>query len=102
MNPDSRPEHLTPERVEWIPSSPEQIEVRVSGAWRGASAPPRCVLVIGPSRFEALADAETLVPPAWATRFLVPAEVRGAIESGTALLDVADASLTLPAGAPGR
>ena len=40
VNPGPRPQPFEPERVEWRPSSPDAIEVRVDGAWHGATVPP--------------------------------------------------------------
>ena len=90
------------ERVEWIPSSPDEIEVRVYGAWHASTVPPPVSLVIGNDVFEPLGDPPAAgLPPAWSGAYLVPAEARAALEAGNAAIAAADFALPLPAAEPG-
>lgn len=103
MKPDDHAQQLSAERVEWLPSSPDEIEVRVFGTWHGPTVPPHVELVAGAARAEALpAPPGRDVPPAWSAAFLVPAEARALIEQGGASLDVGGVLVGLPPGAPGR
>ena len=56
MNPDRQPQPLLVERVEWVPSSPDEIEVRVYGAWHGSTRPPEVTLLVGADRLPGLSD----------------------------------------------
>lgn len=103
MNPDDRPRTLSPDRVEWVPSSPDAIEVRVFGTWHGSTVPPAAVLLLNGDRVEELGTPPgDDVPPAWSASFLVPVESRSAVEGGDALLDVGGFVVALPPATPGR
>ena len=102
MNPDRKPQQLVVERVQWIPSSPDEIEVRVYGVWNGASVPPAVTLLVGDSPFDAAArPAAAGAPPAWSAAFLVPLELRTALEEAGAVLAGPDFVVLLPGAEPG-
>ena len=85
-----------------MPSSPDAIEVRVFGAWLGATVPPPVELVVGDSRTPALPDAPAAgAPPSWSAAFLAPIDVRAAVEAGEASIEAGDAAVRLSAGVPG-
>lgn len=103
VNPDDRPRTLSPDRVEWVPSSPDAIEVRVFGSWHGPTVPPPAVLLLNGERVEELGSPPgDDVPPAWSASFHVPVEARSAIENGDASLDVGGLIVGLPPATPGR
>ena len=102
MNPSRQPHPLAVERVEWIPSSPDEIEVRVYGAWQGGSVPPAVTLVVGNDIFQPLADPPAAgPPPAWTAAYRVPIDARAAVEEGNAAIAGPDFALPLPAAGPG-
>ncbi|HEX8086839.1 MAG TPA: hypothetical protein VF529_21305 [Solirubrobacteraceae bacterium] len=102
MNPDRRPLPLRVESVEWIPSSPDEIEVRIYGAWNGSTVPPEVSLVIGDEVFAPLADPPAPgLAPAWTAAYLVPVDARAALEEGNAAVAGPDFALPLPAARPG-
>lgn len=89
---------LDVDRVEWLAASPDAVEVRVVGRWRGV--PP----VVAP---ELLAAGRRFQPAehgthqgGWQARFSVPIELRPRLEEPLALR-VGDAELALPAALPG-
>ena len=104
MNPDRQPNALEVTRVEWVPAPPDAIEVRVFGAWHGASVPPRVTLLVADARVKPLAEPPAAGrPPAWSAAFFARIDARGALEAGEAVLELADGSLVaLPAADPGR
>ncbi|HEV3000499.1 MAG TPA: hypothetical protein VGW75_07160 [Solirubrobacteraceae bacterium] len=102
MNPAREPHALSVQRVEWIPSSPDEIEVRVYGAWHGATVPPAVTLAIGDDAVEALPDPPPAgLAPAWSAAFLVPVDARAAVEAGEARLSGPGFTLALPPAEPG-
>ena len=102
MNPDRQPHELLLDRVEWIPSSPDAIEVRVYGAWHGTTVPPPAVLMVEGRAVEAVPDPPAAgLAPAWTAAFLVPVEARAAVEAGEALLVAEGVELRLPPAVPG-
>ncbi|MDQ3739431.1 MAG: hypothetical protein M3389_00675, partial [Actinomycetota bacterium] len=75
MNPDRHPLPLRVERVEWIPSSPDEIEVRVYGAWHGPTVPPAVSLVIGDDLVAPLPDPPPAgLAPGWSAAYLAPVD----------------------------
>ena len=102
VNPDRHPRPLVVDRVEWIPSSPDEIEVRVYGAWHGPTVPPAVALEIGSFSLEAVPEPPPAGrAPAWAAAFLVPVEERVALEAGEARLTGPGFALPLPPADPG-
>lgn len=103
MNPADRPELLTPERAEWVPASPEAIEVRVFGTWHGPTVPPRPRIVVGTESVEAQAvPPGPDVPPAWSASFRLPSETRVDVEAGAGVLLVGSTVVGVPPATPGR
>ncbi|HEX8207985.1 MAG TPA: hypothetical protein VF587_18115, partial [Solirubrobacteraceae bacterium] len=102
VNPDRQPRPLVVERVEWIPSSPDEIEVRVYGAWHGGSVPPAVTLVIGNDIIAPLPDPPVAgVAPVWTAAYLASVEARADLEAGNAALAGPDFAFPLPAAEPG-
>ena len=102
MNPGPKPSPLEVDRVEWLPSSPDEIEVRVFGAWRGSTVPPVAVLAVAGRRLTAEATPPAGgPPPEWAALFLAPIESRGDLESADAWLELDGEHIVLPAARPG-
>ncbi len=102
MNPDRQPQPLRVERVEWIPSSPDEIEVRVYGVWHGSTVPPAVSLVIGNDVVAPLADPPPPgLAPAWSSAYMVTVEARVELEAGNAAVVGPDFAVPLPAAEPG-
>ncbi len=102
VNPDRQPQPLRVERVEWIPSSPDEIEVRVYGVWHGATVPPAVSLVIGNDIVAPLADPPPPgLAPAWSSAYMVTVEARVELEAGNAAVVGPDFAVPLPAAEPG-
>ncbi|HEX8121070.1 MAG TPA: hypothetical protein VF549_07380 [Solirubrobacteraceae bacterium] len=102
MNPDRQSQKLVVERAEWIPSSPDDIEVRVYGLWNGSTVPPPVTLLIGDTPFASLSDPPPAgLAPAWSAAFLVPGELRAALENAEAVVAGPDFVALLPAAQPG-
>jgi hypothetical protein len=102
VNPDRQPRPLLVERVEWIPSTVDEIEVRVYGAWQGSTVPPPVSLVIGNDIVAPLPDPPAAgLAPGWTAAYLVPVESRAALEEGNAAIAGPDFALPLPAAVPG-
>ena len=102
MNPSRQPHPLVVERVEWVPASPDEIEVRIYGAWQGGAVPPGVTLVIGNDIFGPLPDPPAPgPPPAWTAAYAVPIDARADVEEGNAAVAGPDFALPLPAGEPG-
>jgi hypothetical protein len=91
------------ERVEWIPSSGEVLEVRVTGRWRDGLPGAAASLLVddeGRTRPFAAQSSEGEDSGRWTARFLVPVELRGALRSHVTLL-VDEREVPLPAASPG-
>jgi hypothetical protein len=102
VTPDRQPLALDVRRAEWLPSTPEALEVRVFGAWEGPTVPPAVVLVVGGTALAALPDAPGGgAPPAWSAAFLAPVEARAALEAGDAALESGGLQVALPPALPG-
>ncbi|MEZ5123413.1 MAG: hypothetical protein R2736_17860 [Solirubrobacterales bacterium] len=104
-SPDGSPMEspLEIERVEWLPSTPEALEVRVCGRWRGPapSEPVELVLDAGGERRRfPSAGAATVAAGLWQARFAVPVELRSALAARLALA-AGGRELALPAALPG-
>src|SRR4051794_12373773 len=98
-SPDGPPSDspLDVERVEWVPVSPETVEVRVVGRWRGTPPAVAPVLLLGDGddrRFTAV--EHVAVEGGWRATFTVPIELRPRLERRLEM-QVGDALLTLPA-----
>lgn len=93
---------LDAERVEWVPASPDTVEVRVVGRWRAApptAAPTLLVEVLGERRrFPAVEHGMT--GAVWRATYVVPIELRPRLE-GRLALAVGAAEIGLPAAIPG-
>jgi len=91
------------ERVEWLPSTPEALEVRVCGRWRGG-APPDLALVVVDERGDArrfpLTAAGLTEAGSWRGSFAVPVELRSRLSASLALA-FGDRRVPLPAASPG-
>ncbi len=98
--PDGSPlgPELDVERVEWLPSTADELSVRVCGRWRdgaagagdagtarrAAAADAAVELVVDGRRFRAL-SAQTGEDGAWVARFEVPVVLRSALAAGSSL-----------------
>jgi hypothetical protein len=103
--PDGSPAEspLDVERVEWFSSSPEALEVRVSGRWRGTPQTEHVELLVDDAgdrrRFRAVSVGVDEAG-AWHARFAVPVELRARLAARLAL-KAGDRELSLPAASPG-
>lgn len=95
---------LEVERVEWVPSTAEALEVRLAGRWRRAAPGDPIELLVDDGgerrRFRAVgvdggADGEP-----WTARFAVPVELRARLAARLAL-SAGGRELSLPAASPG-
>ena len=91
------------ERVEWLPATPEALEVRVCGRWR-EGAPPDVALVVvdergDPRRFP-LTGAGATDSGSWRGSFAVPVELRSRLSARLSLA-FGDRRVSLPAASPG-
>ncbi|UGS36224.1 hypothetical protein DSM104329_02624 [Capillimicrobium parvum] len=91
------------ERVEWLPWTPEVLEVRVSGRWGGAVPREPVELVVdaaGVRRRLRSTGAEVDAAGLWQASFAVPVELRSSLAAHLALQS-GDRELALPAALPG-